>query len=141
MKSSLPISTCHHLVVTITGDNVAGIEKSFRRDFCKKPSEVNLAQAAFLSRFTTGPLQLQFLTNKTGAKTDLSAGIGRMKDVLYFMYRNHKLVRPTTKLPTMILCTDFLASRQPKCHTPILPLLSNGARRTELNHKSPNIER
>ncbi|WP_303885369.1 transglycosylase domain-containing protein [Abiotrophia defectiva] len=73
------------------GDNVAGIEKASEGIFGKKPSEVNLAQAAFLVGLPQDPYNYTPYQQNGELKTDLSAGIGRMKDVLYFMYRNHKI--------------------------------------------------
>ena len=73
------------------GDNVAGIEKASEGIFGKKPNEVNLAQAAFLVGLPQDPYNYTPYQQNGELKTDLSAGIGRMKDVLYFMYRNHKI--------------------------------------------------
>ena len=73
------------------GDNVAGIEKASEGIFGKKPSEVNLAQAAFLVGLPQDPYNYTPYQQNGELKTDLSAGIERMKDVLYFMYRNHKI--------------------------------------------------
>ena len=73
------------------GDNVAGIEKASEGIFGKKPSEVNLAQAAFLVGLPQDPYNYTPYQQNGELKTDLSAGISRMKDVLYFMYRNHKI--------------------------------------------------
>ena len=96
------------------GDNVAGIEKASEGIFGKKPSEVNLAQAAFLVGLPQDPYNYTPYQQNGELKTDLSAGIGRMKDVLYFMYRNHKISEADYQAALNYdIKTDFLPAGSP----------------------------
>ncbi|MDO4432799.1 MAG: transglycosylase domain-containing protein [Aerococcaceae bacterium] len=76
-----------------SGENVAGITKAAEGIFGKKPSEVNLAQAAFLVGLPQDPYTYTPYTNTGALKQSHEAGIERMKEVLFRMYRTQKITQ------------------------------------------------
>lgn len=74
------------------GRNVAGIEEAARGIFGVPASEVNLPQAAFLVGLPQNPYVYTPYT-QYGERQDASAGIERMKTVLYRMYAENYITK------------------------------------------------
>lgn len=97
------------------GQNIAGIEAASQGIFGKKAGEVNLAQAAFLVGLPQNPYIYTPYEQFGTKKSDQSAGIARMKTVLYRMYRNgyinHKTYQDAKNYP---IEKDFIGPTQEK---------------------------
>ncbi|MBK0347827.1 penicillin-binding protein [Aerococcaceae bacterium zg-ZJ1578] len=76
-----------------SGDNIAGILSASQGIFGKSPKEVNLPQAAFLVGLPQAPYAYTPYTQTGELQTDHSAGIERMKEVLFRMYRTQKITK------------------------------------------------
>lgn len=75
------------------GDNIAGIYAASEGIFGKKPSEVNLAQAAFLVGLPQDPYFYSPYNQFGEIKNDISGGVKRMQEVLFRMYRTGKITK------------------------------------------------
>ncbi|WP_446454432.1 transglycosylase domain-containing protein [Tuanshanicoccus yangjingiae] len=76
-----------------SGDNIAGILSASQGIFGKSPKEVNLPQAAFLVGLPQAPYAYTPYTQTGELQTDQSAGVERMKEVLFRMYRTQKITK------------------------------------------------
>lgn len=75
------------------GDNVAGIMKASQGIFGVEPSEVTLNQAAFLVGLPQDPYNYTPYDQMGTLVDDFQAGIDRMHEVLYRMYREEKITK------------------------------------------------
>lgn len=75
------------------GDNVAGILAASQGIFGKDPDQVNLAQAAFLVGLPQDPYTYTPYDQYGTKRQDFSAGVERMKEVLFRMYRSEKITK------------------------------------------------
>lgn len=75
------------------GDNVAGIMKASEGIFGVKPKEVTLNQAAFLVGLPQDPYNYTPYDQLGALVDDFGAGINRMHEVLYRMYREEKITK------------------------------------------------
>ncbi|MGY3723877.1 penicillin-binding protein [Granulicatella balaenopterae] len=75
------------------GLNVSGIEEAARGVFGVTAKDLTLPQAAYLVGMPQNPIVYTPYTNFATMKDDVSAGINRMKIVLYSMYREHKITK------------------------------------------------
>lgn len=112
------------------GDNVAGIMKASEGIFGVKPSDVTLNQAAFLVGLPQDPYNYTPY-NQTGALVDdFSAGVERMHEVLYRMYREEKISKEDydTAL-TYDITKDFLPqeTRDEQRQSYLYQAMMNGA--------------
>ncbi|WP_446450451.1 transglycosylase domain-containing protein [Tuanshanicoccus lijuaniae] len=76
-----------------SGDNIAGILSASQGIFGKSPKEVNLPQAAFLVGLPQAPYAYTPYDQTGELQKDHSAGIERMKEVLFRMYRTEKITK------------------------------------------------
>lgn len=76
-----------------SGDNIAGIASASQGIFGVSPSEVNLAQAAFLVGLPQDPYSYTPYDQYGDLRTTHQAGIDRMKEVLFRMYRTQKITK------------------------------------------------
>lgn len=76
-----------------SGDNIAGIASASQGIFGISPSEVNLAQAAFLVGLPQDPYSYTPYDQYGDLRTTHQAGIERMKEVLFRMYRTQKITK------------------------------------------------
>lgn len=74
-----------------SGENVAGIAKASEGVFGKKPSEVNLPQAAFLVGLPQNPYGYTPYDQNGNLRADHTSGLNRMKDVLFRMRKTQKI--------------------------------------------------
>lgn len=77
------------------GENIAGIRAAAEGIFGKEPSEVNLPQAAFLVGLPQAPYNYTPYDQSGERNADQEAGITRMKNVLFKMYRNQYIDKST----------------------------------------------
>ncbi|NKZ29108.1 penicillin-binding protein [Facklamia miroungae] len=75
------------------GDNIAGIREASEGIFGIEPSDVNLAQAAFLVGLPQDPYTYTPYNYNSSLRDDFEAGINRMKAVLFSMYRNKVITK------------------------------------------------
>lgn len=73
------------------GENIAGIAKASEGIFGKKTNEVSLPQAAFLVGLPQDPYTYTPYNQYGQLKEDTSAGVERMKEVLFRMWREEKI--------------------------------------------------
>ncbi|MHB0809057.1 MAG: transglycosylase domain-containing protein [Facklamia hominis] len=94
------------------GENIAGIQEAAEGIFGKKPSEVNLNQAAFLVGLPQSPYSYTPYDQYGHMRKDHSAGIQRMKDVLFAMYRNQVIDKASYEEALKYDITkDFIATK------------------------------
>ncbi|MGX7106607.1 transglycosylase domain-containing protein [Hutsoniella sourekii] len=77
------------------GENIAGIEEAAQGIFGKSAKDVNLNQAAFLAGLPQDPYSYTPYQQDGQLREDLSAGIKRMKEVLFRMYREQFIDKST----------------------------------------------
>ena len=75
------------------GLNTAGIEEAAQGVFGVSAKDLSLPQAAYLVGMPQNPIVYTPYTNKATLKEDVSAGIERMKTVLFSMYRENKITK------------------------------------------------
>ncbi len=75
------------------GLNVSGIEEASKGVFGVSAKELTLPQAAYLVGMPQNPIIYTPYTNYASLKEDVSAGVNRMKIVLYSMYRENKITK------------------------------------------------
>ncbi|WP_308609697.1 transglycosylase domain-containing protein [uncultured Granulicatella sp.] len=75
------------------GLNIAGIEEAAQGVFGVAAKELTLPQAAYLVGMPQNPIVYTPYTNQATLKEDTSAGIERMKFVLFSMYRENKITK------------------------------------------------
>lgn len=73
------------------GLNISGIEEAAQGVFGVSAKDLTLPQAAYLVGMPQNPIVYTPYTNFATMKEDVSAGIKRMKTVLYSMYRENKI--------------------------------------------------
>ncbi len=73
------------------GENIAGIEAAAEGIFGVNAADVNLPQAAFLVGLPQDPYDYTPYTQNGTLREDMSAGIERMHEVLFRMYRNQDI--------------------------------------------------
>lgn len=96
-----------------SGDNIAGILSASKGIFGKSPNEVNLPQAAFLVGLPQAPYAYTPYDQLGQLKGDFKAGISRMKDVLFRMYRTEKITKEQYEEAIAYDITkDFLPTEQ-----------------------------
>lgn len=94
------------------GRNIAGIEEAARGIFGVPASDVNLPQAAFLVGLPQNPYVYTPYT-QYGERQDASAGIERMKTVLYRMYAEHYITKEEYEQALAYdIESDFIASQE-----------------------------
>lgn len=75
------------------GLNIAGIEEAAQGVFGVSAKDLSLPQAAYLVGMPQNPIVYTPYTNAATLKEDVSAGIERMKTVLFSMYRENKITK------------------------------------------------
>ena len=75
------------------GLNIAGIEEAAQGIFGVAAKDLTLPQAAYLVGMPQNPIVYTPYTNQATLKEDTSAGIERMKFVLFSMYRENKITK------------------------------------------------
>ena len=75
------------------GLNIAGIEEAAQGVFGVAAKDLTLPQAAYLVGMPQNPIVYTPYTNQATLKEDTSAGIKRMKFVLFSMYRENKITK------------------------------------------------
>lgn len=75
------------------GLNIAGIEEAAQGVFGVAAKDLTLPQAAYLVGMPQNPIVYTPYTNQATLKVDTSAGIERMKFVLFSMYRENKITK------------------------------------------------
>ncbi|WP_277630253.1 transglycosylase domain-containing protein [Atopococcus tabaci] len=75
------------------GENIAGVQEAARGIFGVNASELTVPQAAFLAGLPQSPISYSPYTQYGEIKEELSAGIERQKNVLFFMYRGGYLTK------------------------------------------------
>ena len=75
------------------GLNIAGIEEAAQGVFGVAAKDLTLPQAAYLVGMPQNPIIYTPYTNQATLKEDTSAGIKRMKFVLFSMYRENKITK------------------------------------------------
>lgn len=75
------------------GENIAGVQEAARGIFGVNASELTVPQAAFLAGLPQSPISYSPYTQYGEIKEDLSAGIERQQNVLFFMYRGGFLTK------------------------------------------------
>lgn len=96
------------------GENIAGIQAASVGIFGKQPDEVNLNQAAFLVGLPQDPY-IYTPYDQNGEIVDIEAGIERMKEVLYRMYRNQVISRDEYEQAIQYdIAADFLPGEPPQ---------------------------
>ena len=75
------------------GLNIAGIEEAAQGVFGVSAKDLTLPQAAYLVGMPQNPIVYTPYTNIATMKEDVSAGIERMKTVLFSMYRESKITK------------------------------------------------
>ena len=73
------------------GLNIAGIEEAAQGVFGVSAKDLTLPQAAYLVGMPQNPIVYTPYTNIATMKEDVSAGVERMKTVLFSMYRENKI--------------------------------------------------
>ncbi len=76
-----------------SGNNIAGVQAASQGIFGVNASELSLPQAAFIAGIPKNPYTYTPFTNSGEVKEDLSAGIDRMKFVLYRMYQEETITK------------------------------------------------
>lgn len=112
------------------GDNVAGILSASEGIFGKKPSEVNLAQAAFLVGLPQDPYSYTPYDQYGQLRESFEPGIERMKEVLFRMYRTEKITKEQyDEALTYDITKDFLPTvhRNEERQTYLYQSMMNGA--------------
>ena len=95
------------------GENVAGILSASEGIFGKSPNEVNLAQAAFLVGLPQDPYNYTPYNQYGEINEDQTAGIERMKEVLFRMYRAQKITKEEYEQSIQYDITkDFIPTEQ-----------------------------
>ncbi|WP_208558651.1 transglycosylase domain-containing protein [Marinilactibacillus kalidii] len=69
------------------GQNIAGVQEAARGIFGVPASELTLPQAAFIAGLPQSPITYSPYSQTGEIKEDQSAGLGRLKEVLFRMYR------------------------------------------------------
>ena len=75
------------------GLNIAGIEEAAQGVFGVSAKDLSLPQAAYLVGMPQNPIAYTPYTNLATMKEDVSAGVERMKTVLFSMYRENKITK------------------------------------------------
>ena len=75
------------------GLNISGIEEAAQGVFGVSAKDLTLPQAAYLVGMPQNPITYTPYTNYATLKEDVSAGISRMKTVLFSMYREKKITK------------------------------------------------
>ena len=75
------------------GLNIAGIEEAAQGVFGVSAKDLSLPQAAYLVGMPQNPIAYTPYTNLARMKEDVSAGVERMKTVLFSMYRENKITK------------------------------------------------
>ena len=75
------------------GLNIAGIEEAAQGVFGVSAKDLSLPQAAYLVGMPQNPIVYTPYTNVATMKEDVSAGVERMKTVLFSMYRENKITK------------------------------------------------
>ena len=75
------------------GLNIAGIEEAAQGVFGVSAKDLTLPQAAYLVGMPQNPIVYTPYTNIATLKEDVSAGVERMKTVLFSMYRENKITK------------------------------------------------
>ncbi|MHA3225232.1 transglycosylase domain-containing protein [Globicatella sulfidifaciens] len=112
------------------GENVAGILSASKGVFGKSPNEVNLAQAAFLVGLPQDPYNYTPYNQYGEINEDQTAGIERMKEVLFRMYRAQKITKEEYEQAIQYDITkDFIPTEQKsvKRQTYLYQSMMNGA--------------
>lgn len=113
-----------------SGENVAGIAKASEGVFGKKTNEVNLPQAAFLVGLPQNPYGYTPYDQHGKLRDDHSAGIERMKEVLFRMYRTQKITKEVyEEALTYDITQDFLptAPKSPERQSYLYQAMMQGA--------------
>lgn len=93
------------------GENIAGIREASEGIFGISPADVNLNQAAFLVGLPQNPYTYTPYNQYGERSEDMTAGITRMKNVLYSMYRNQYIDKDTyDKALQYDITKDFIKS-------------------------------
>lgn len=112
------------------GDNVAGIMKASEGIFGVKPNEVTLNQAAFLVGLPQDPYTYTPYDQLGALVNDFQAGIERMQEVLYRMYREKKITKEEYDVAIAYDITqDFLSqeTRDEQRQSYLYQAMMNGA--------------
>lgn len=112
------------------GDNVAGIMKASEGIFGVKPNEVTLNQAAFLVGLPQDPYTYTPYDQLGALLNDFQAGIERMQEVLYRMYREKKITKEQYDVAMVYDITqDFLPqeTRDEQRQSYLYQAMMNGA--------------
>ncbi|MGO4937012.1 transglycosylase domain-containing protein [Fundicoccus sp. Sow4_H7] len=112
------------------GDNVAGIDKASEGIFGINPDEVNLPQAAFLIGLPQDPYNYTPYDQYGTIRDNLQAGIDRMHEVLFRMYRDQKISKAQyEEAMAYDITKDFLPTepREEERQTYLYQAIMNGA--------------
>lgn len=95
------------------GLNIAGIEEAAQGVFGVAAKDLTLPQAAYLVGMPQNPIVYTPYTNQATLKEDTSAGIERMKFVLFSMYRENKITKEQyEKALAYDITKDFLPPKE-----------------------------
>lgn len=95
------------------GLNISGIEEAAQGVFGVSAKDLTLPQAAYLVGMPQNPISYTPYTNYATLKDDVSAGLTRMKTVLFSMYREKKITKQQYKDALAYNITqDFLAPEE-----------------------------
>lgn len=100
------------------GLNISGVEEAAQGVFGVSAKDLTLPQAAYLVGMPQNPITYTPYTNYATMKEDVSAGIDRMKTVLFSMYREHKITQEQYQEALAYDITqDFLPAEEITAHT------------------------
>lgn len=95
------------------GLNISGIEEAAQGVFGVSAKDLTLPQAAYLVGMPQNPITYTPYTNQATLKEDVSAGIERMKTVLFSMYREKKITQEQyNEALAYDITKDFLAPEE-----------------------------
>lgn len=95
------------------GLNISGIEEAAQGVFGVSAKDLTLPQAAYLVGMPQNPISYTPYTNYATLKEDVSAGLTRMKTVLFSMYREKKITKQQYEDALAYNITqDFLAPEE-----------------------------
>ena len=95
------------------GLNISGIEEAAQGVFGVSAKDLTLPQAAYLVGMPQNPISYTPYTNYATLKDDVSAGLTRMKTVLFSMYREKKITKQQYEDALAYNITqDFLAPEE-----------------------------
>ncbi len=93
------------------GKNIAGVEEAAEGIFGVDAADLSLAQAAYLAGLPKSPIDYSPYDQNGQLKADLSPGIERQKDVLFFMFREGYLSEEEyQQAEAYDISQDFIAS-------------------------------